>query len=140
MKKHVLIGELLVKSRVVHKKQIEEALNIQKKIKMRVGEILLKLGYVNSQKLTQKLSEQASIPFVKLKPKIVDKELIKLFPFELLYKNNVLPLYEVRNKLHVAIGDPTNHEVVNKLKDFTSKKIVLACAEPKQIIRLMLNL
>jgi len=139
MKQHILIGELLVKCGAVQQKQVDDALALQKITKRRLGKILLGLGYVDSQMLTQKLGDQAGIPFIELQPDILNKELIRSFPFGLLYENIVLPLYEINDKLHFAIGDPTNQQVVNKLKKYTKKEIVLACAEPLEIVRLLVK-
>lgn len=139
MKKHILIGELLVQSSIVHKKQVAEALMLQKNTKKRIGEILLKLGYIDSRILARKLSEQAGIRFMKLQPKILNRDLIKIFPYRLLYEQHILPLYEIDNNLHVATGDPANHEIINRLQEFTKKQIVLCGAEPIQITKLLVK-
>ncbi|GAH06389.1 unnamed protein product, partial [marine sediment metagenome] len=70
------IGELLVQSGMIAEAQINEALEIQKIKKKRLGEILMELGYVNSQNLIRMLSEQAAMPFVELKPEMLDENLI----------------------------------------------------------------
>jgi len=139
MKKHVLIGKLLVECGAVQQKQVEDALELQKHTEKRLGEILVTMGYVDSPTLTKKLGDQVGIPFIELKPEIVDKELVRSFSFMLLYENDILPLYEMGDKLHVAIGDPTNQEVVQELKKLAKKRIVLACAEPLEIKRLLVK-
>ncbi|KPJ74367.1 hypothetical protein AMJ52_00810 [candidate division TA06 bacterium DG_78] len=131
------IGELLVQSGIIVEDQVNEALELQKTKKKRLGEILMELGYVNSDVLIRMLSEQAAMPFVELKPEMLDEDLIKSFPEEFLYKNRVIPLYEIKDKLHVAIGDPTNHEMINKFKKFTEKEIVPLVAEPERIVKLL---
>jgi type IV pilus assembly protein PilB len=137
MQKHILIGELLVKSGLVAKKQIEEALKIQEKSKKRIGEILMELGYINSHDLVRMLSKQSAIPFVELEPEMLDAELIKSFPEDILYHYNIIPLYEIHDKVHIAIGDPTNCDVIEKLKNFTTKDIELSGAEPQRIEKLL---
>jgi len=139
MKQDILLGELLVNCGAVQQKQVDDALALQKITKRKLGEIMLGLGYVDSQMLTQKLGDQAGIPFMELQPEILDKNLIRSFPFMLLYQNNVLPLYEIDDKIHVAIGDPTNQKGVNELKKLTNKEIVIVCAEPLGIIRLLVK-
>jgi type IV pilus assembly protein PilB len=131
------IGELLVQSGIIIKDQVNEALELQKTKKKKLGEILMELGYVHSDVLIRMLSEQAAIPFIELKLEMLDEDLIKSFPEEFLYKNKIIPLYEIKDKLHVAIGDPTNHEVIKKLKTYTEKEIVLSGAEPERIVRLL---
>jgi type IV pilus assembly protein PilB len=133
----VRIGELLVQSGIIIEKQVQEALEIQKTKKKRLGEILLELGYINSGNLIRMLSEQAAIPFMELRPEMLDEQLIKSFQEKILYKNNIIPLYEVGDKLFVAIGDPTNQKVIKELQEFTKKEIVLSGAEPERIAKLL---
>jgi len=140
MKKRMLIGELLIKAGVVRSEHVEEALRLQKNTKKKLGEILLQLGYVHPRILSQKLCEQAGIPFMELQSKILDTQLAKLFPYRVLYENNILPLYEKGNTLHVATGDPANQKVARKLRQLTKKQIVLCGAEPKQITRLLVKI
>jgi type IV pilus assembly protein PilB len=140
VKKRILIGELLVRTGVIRKEHVEEALRLQKNTKKKLGEILLQLGYVHPRILNQKLCEQAGIPFMELQPKLLDTQLAKLFPYRVLYENNILPLYEKGNTLHVATGDPANQKVARKLRQLTKKQIVLCGAEPKQITRLLVKI
>lgn len=131
------IGELLVKSGIIVEAHIQKALAVQKTKKKRLGEILLELGYISSKDLIRMLSEQAAIPFVELRLEMLDEKLIKSFPEDLLYKNNIIPLYEIDNKLHIAVGDPTNRDIISKLQSYTNKEIVLSGAEPQQIEKLL---
>jgi hypothetical protein len=131
------IGELLIKSGIIVETQINEALEIQKNKKKKLGEILMELGYINSSDLIRMLSEQAAMPFVELKPEMLDEKLIKSFPEDVLYKNHIIPLYEIDDKLHVAMGDPSKHEIINILRRFTDKEIVLSGAEPERIAKLL---
>ena len=131
------IGELLVKNGIITQEQLMEALEVQKKKNMKLGEILIELGYLGPEELIWMLSEQADIPFVELKPEMLDKELINSFPENLLYNNVLLPLYETENKIYVAVGDPTNSAAIEKIKNFTDKKIVTSGAAPQKIEQLL---
>jgi type IV pilus assembly protein PilB len=131
------IGELLVTKGVVIGEQIEEALEIQKEKKMKLGEILVELGYINSRDLTKMLCEQTNMPYMDLQSKMLDLSIVNSFPMRFLYTNNIIPLYEIDGVLYVAIGDPTNRKVVDKLQEFTNKEIVLFGAEPEQIAELL---
>jgi len=131
------IGELLVKSRLIKKKQLNEALEAQKKSEKRLGEILIDFGYLKSKDLIRMLSKQAAIPFVTLRAQMLNEKLIKAFPERLLYDFACIPLFETNKELHIAIGDPTDSTIMNKLKKFTEKKIVPSGAEPKRILQLL---
>ncbi len=128
---------MLIKSGIIDERQLAEALEIQKTTNKRLGEILVELGYLNSRDLIWILSEQASIPFVDLKPEILDSNLIRSFPEKLLYDYCMIPLYEIENKLYVAIGNPTDTEGIEKIKAIANKEVVVSGADPKMILGLL---
>jgi len=116
---------------------LNEALKIQKESKKKIGEILVELGYLSPRDLIWLLSEQASIPFIELKPEVLDAQLIRSFPEKLLYEYCIIPLYEIEGKLYVATGNPNDTEGIEKTKEFTKKQIVVSAAEPEKIIQLL---
>jgi len=131
------IGELLVKSGIITEDQLNEALKIQQTNKKRLGDILIELGYINFRDLIWLLSEQASMPFIELKPDIMDSKLIHSFPEKLLYDYCIIPLYEIEGKLYMATGNPTDKEVIDKIKEITKKEVILSVAEPEKILQLL---
>ncbi|MEO0129773.1 MAG: hypothetical protein ABIL02_06005 [candidate division WOR-3 bacterium] len=131
------IGELLIRSGIINEEQLNEALKIQEKSKKKIGEILIELGYLNPRDLIWLLSEQASIPFIELKPEMLDSKLILSFPERLLYKYCIIPLYEIEGKLFIATGNPTEKEGIEKIKEITNKEVVLSTSEPEKIIQLL---
>lgn len=131
------IGELLVRSGVISEVQLAEALQQQREKGLKLGEILIELGYVSTRELVCMLSEQVSIPFVELKPEMLDSRLIQTFPERTLYDLCALPLYETDQIMFVAIGDPTNLTKVNALSSYTKKEIVVSGAEPGKIQQLL---
>lgn len=131
------IGELLLKNGIITEEQLNKALQLQKKKKKRLGEILIELDYLTSEDLIWMLSEQADIPFVEIHPEMLDKELINTFPDNILYNNCILPLYETEDKVYVAFGDPTNTSAIQKVKKYTVKEVVTSGADPQKIEQLL---
>lgn len=131
------IGELLIKNGIITQEQLDEALEQQKKKKKRLGEILIELGYLNSENLLWMISEQADIPFVEVRPQMLDSQLINKFPEDVLYNNLILPLYETEDKIYIAVGDPADPLVVKKMEGFTTKEVITSGADPKKIEQLL---
>lgn len=131
------IGELLVKSGIITEDQLNEALKNQQTNKKKLGEILIELGYIKPRDLVWILSEQVAIPFIELKPEVLDSQLIKSFPEKLLYDYCVIPLYEIEGKLYIAMGDPTDKNGLEKIKEFAKKEVILSAAEPEKILELL---
>ncbi|MGB9722018.1 MAG: hypothetical protein ACPL28_11145 [bacterium] len=131
------VGELLVKSGLINEDQLKKALDIQKEKNKRLGEILIELGYISLSELVWILSEQASMPFIEIRPEMLDSNLINSFPEKLLYDNCLLPLYETVDKIYVATGDPTDKTGIEQLKHYTKKDVVISCANPERINQLL---
>lgn len=131
------IGELLVKSGIITEDQLKKALEIQQTNKKKLGEILIELGYISARDLVWILSEQVAIPFIDLKPEFLDNQLIKSFPEKLLYDYCAIPLYEIEGKLYIAMGDPTDKQGLEKIKEFVKKEVILSAAEPEKILELL---
>ncbi|MEO0096143.1 MAG: hypothetical protein ABIL46_03360 [candidate division WOR-3 bacterium] len=131
------IGELLVKSGIITEEQLNEALHKQAQEKKKLGEILIEMGYITPHDLIWLLSEQASIPFIELKPDILNKEIIQSFPEKLLYQYCIIPLYEIEGKLYVATGNPADTEGIEKIKEIAKKEVIVSGAEPQKIIALL---
>jgi len=132
-----LIGEMLVKSGIINQKQLDEALERQQREHKRLGEILIDLGYISGKELIWILSEQADIPFVELKPEMLDSALINRFPEQMLRENNLLPLYQTTERIYVALGDPTNTDAIKKAEAYTTKEVVVSGAEASVITQLL---
>lgn len=131
------IGELLVKNGIITEAQLKEALVLQKEQKKKLGEILIELGHLSSKDLVWMLSEQADIPFVEIRPEMLDKKLINAFPENILYDNSILPLYETEDRIYVALGDPTDTIAIHEVKRFTTKEVVTSGTDPHKIEQLL---
>ncbi len=131
------IGELLIKNGIITQEQLDEALEQQKKKKKKLGEILIELGYLNSENLLWMISEQADIPFIEIRPQMLDNQLINKFPEDVLYNNLILPLYETADRIYIAVGDPTDSLIIKKMEAFTTKEVITSGADPKKIEQLL---
>ncbi len=131
------IGELLVKNGIITEAQLKEALALQEKQEAKLGEILIKLGYLSSKDLVWMLSEQIDIPFVEIRSEMLDRRLISTFAENVLYDNSILPLYETEDKIYVALGNPIDTTATQAVKRFTTKEVVTSGADPHKIEQLL---
>ncbi|MBI5587068.1 MAG: Flp pilus assembly complex ATPase component TadA, partial [Deltaproteobacteria bacterium] len=111
------IGELLVESGLITQEQLEEALNSAKDHKgMRLGGILVKKGYAAEIDIAQTLSFQLNIPFVDIASTPIDPEAIKLVNEGLAKKYQLVPMYQDRKVLRVAMTDPLNLNAIDDVR------------------------
>jgi len=130
--KRKLLGELLVESGIVTKDQLWEALERQKSIGGRVGNILVGLGYISEPKLKEFLARQLDIPILDLLTTEIDMDAVKLIPAETARRLKVIPVGLEsdlgRTTLIIATCDPTNLEIADIVSFITGLPIQIAFA------------
>ena len=126
------IGKLLVDAKLITEQQLNEALTTVKASKgaSRLGSTLVKMGYVQEEKLLQFLAQQYRVQAVDLKMyQSIDPAIIKLVSLELVKKHLVLPLRRVGATLTVAMLDHTNILTLDDLKfrtNYTIEHVIAA--------------
>ncbi len=127
MARYRKIGDILTAEGLITAEQLKEAISLQEKEGGKLGEILIKLGYVSQDQIVVALSKQLDIPYIsfstgKLKP-APDQNLEELIPRSFAAKNKVLPLSRRFNSLTVAISDPLDLILIDNLKKITGCEI-----------------
>ncbi|MCX8041604.1 MAG: ATPase, T2SS/T4P/T4SS family [Thermodesulfobacteriaceae bacterium] len=130
------IGEILVKKFGVSSKEIERALDIQKKVGGYIGQILLSEGIITEKQLLLALSEQLNIPIFQ-KENFQNFEEFSFFDLEtnldieFLIKNQFVPLKldKEKQELILLTNDPLNLSVRSYLNQKVSYKVKLYLAD-----------
>ncbi len=119
------IGEVLVHNGVATKQQVKEALDKQKHFRIKLGETLLKLGYIQERDLLTALHQQLDCQIV-LENQLLDldPEVIKLIPEPFAMENRVIAIREEPNAVWVAMTDTENIIIQDSLKKILGKPIV----------------
>ena len=118
-----LLGQLLVKARLINEKQLQDALVIQKTEGKRIGSALLKIEAVSEESLITFLSRQYNVPPINLTDFNFDPSVLKYIPYEIAKRYHVIPLALTGGNLRVAIADPSNHFAVEDIKFVTGMNI-----------------
>jgi len=117
------LGEILIKEKVISGEQLRQALEFQKTNGGRLGNALVKLGFLSDDEVTAVLSRQYGVPSINLAYFEVDPNVIKLIPMETAMKYQILPLSRVGSSLTVAMVDPTNVFAMDDIKFMTGFNI-----------------
>ncbi len=101
------IGQLLLDKGLVEKEQIQRALEYQQKSgeKLRLGEILVKFGYVTEEDVLKCIGEQFDVPVVDLNRLRPEVEAVDAVPRNTAKMHHIMPLKRTGNSLVVAISD-----------------------------------
>ena len=117
------LGEILVKEKLLSSDQLKQALDHQKKNGGRLGQAIVKLGFISDEEITGVLSRQYGVPAINLSYYEVDPGVIKLVPQETAARYQVVPLSRVGSTLTIAMADPTNVFAMDDIKFMTGLKV-----------------
>ncbi len=117
------LGEILLKENLITPEQLKQALEHQKSNGGRLGNTLVKLGFLTDDEVTAVLSRQYGVPSINLAYFEVDSNVIKLIPMDTALKYQVLPLSRVGSSLTLAMVDPTNVFAMDDIKFMTGFNI-----------------
>ncbi|MBN1595352.1 Flp pilus assembly complex ATPase component TadA [candidate division FCPU426 bacterium] len=128
------IGEMLLDEDIISQEQLKECLQEQKVTGEKVGEILVRKGYVTLEVLNAFLGTQMGVPYISLSEmQNIQPALLKLIPEQLMRTQNVIPVSKKGNTLLLAMADPTNVFVTDDIKMTTRCDLELRFSSEKEI-------
>ncbi len=131
------LGEQLIAAELINADQLEEALARQDEMGLRLGDALIKLGFVTEEDIFPFLGRKLNVPAVKLRDGMVDPLVVRLIPRDRAEALDVLALFKVRNTLCVAMSEPQNLQKVDELERITNLKIRAVIAHHNSICRMI---
>jgi type IV pilus assembly protein PilB len=117
------LGEILLKENLITPDQLKQALEHQKANGGRLGNSLVRLGFMSDEEVMAVLSRQYGVPSINLDYFDVDPGITKLIPMDTALKFQVLPLSRVGSSLTLAMVDPTNVFAMDDIKFMTGFNI-----------------
>ena len=128
------LGQLLVTSKMITEDQLKEAISLQRREGGRLGRNLIKLGYINEEKLVSFLSKQWGVPAVNLSDYKVDPSVIKIIPYEIARKYLITPVARVGATLTIAMVDPSNVFIIDDVKFMTGFNVEVVVASESSVL------
>lgn len=124
------LGELLVRSNLITREQLQKALEEQKSSggQLRLGAILVKEGFISESELTAFLSKQYSVPSINLAEFEIDPAVVKLLPVEVVQKYQAIPVNRSGSTLILAMSDPSNIFAIDDIKFMTGYNVEVVVA------------
>ncbi len=117
------LGKMLINAHLISEDQLQKALLTQQREGGRLGSILIKLGFIDEEKLIRFLSQQYSVPSVNLLSAQIDPAVIKLVPAEVVQKYLVMPIRRSGSTITLAMVDPTDVLAMDDIKFMTGYDI-----------------
>ena len=117
------LGELLIKAQLLDDAQLEQALEEQKQTGGRLGEHLVRLGFVTEEDILDCLSQQYGVPSINLRHFEIDESIIRLIPSDVARKYQFIPVSKTGATLTVAMADPTNVFAMDDITFITGYRV-----------------
>ncbi|MBC8527539.1 MAG: Flp pilus assembly complex ATPase component TadA [Candidatus Cloacimonetes bacterium] len=118
------IDEILIHNGVVTEEQVKEAFVKQKNFGLKIGETLIKLGYLNEEELVKALHLQLGYDIIDEEQLLnLNSEIVKLIPEPFAVENRVIAIREQGNSIIVAMTDPENIVIYDNLKKILGRPI-----------------
>lgn len=106
----------MVQTGIITPEQLAEALNEQKHSGERLGNVLVKKGYLTEQRLIEVLEFQLGIPHVVLAKRQISADTIALVPEALARKYRIFPVERIGDRLILGMVDPTDVFAIDELR------------------------
>jgi len=129
------LGELLQKDERITEENLKHALEVQKKEPGKLGSILIRLGYVTEEDISQVLSKQFGYPSINLSKFDIDQKITELIKPEIARKHIVLPVHRIGSILTLAMADPSNLFVQEEIRFTTNLRIQAVIAPESSILQ-----
>jgi len=117
------IGEILLRAKLIDEGQLQKALEEQTQIGGRVGEHLIRLGFVTEEDILDCLSQQYGVPSINLRHFDIDESIIRLIPADVARKYQFVPVSKTGATLTVAMSDPTNVFAMDDITFITGYRV-----------------
>jgi hypothetical protein len=127
------LGELLLSKGLIDTDQLSQGLVESRKTGETLGRVLVRHRSVFESELARVLAEQWSIPYVNLAVIGVDRSALALLPRDVGVRYAAVPVRWVRDELRVAFADPSDTEAVAAVQARLSAPIQPAIAELSDI-------
>jgi type IV pilus assembly protein PilB len=133
-KRRLHLGALLARDGLLTPTQLERAVVEKEETGARLGEIVVRNGWVSSRDLARLLAEQHGLDFLDLGRTEIDPDAARLLPEKLARRYQALPIAFVdESTVTVAIADPTDVLTSDDLRLALGLNVRPAVVEPRDL-------
>ena len=135
MNKRRFLGEILIDRKKITSAQLGQALIVQNKEGSYIGEVLIKLGFVDEQDIIAALVVQCHLPYIAVDRYEITREVIALVPREMASRHCIVPLDRVGDILSLVMLDPLDAAVRTDVCQRTNCKVAPFISTRREIER-----
>ena len=117
------LGQILIEQGVLTVENLEKALEVQKTESGLLGEILIRLKMVHEEDIVIALATQFNFPYLAVQNFTINQEAVQSVPAELAIRHTFIPIDKVHNILTVVMADPSNQESIRQIEEKTGCRV-----------------
>ena len=124
-RKKLRLGDVLVNSGVITMDDLEKGLARQKGTGRKLGEVLVDEGFVSEDNIARALSDQLHYDMVELQNVVIDPEVLKLVPVNVLKKYKMIPFEFSPDtmRIRMAMSDPMDMGALDDVTIITNMQV-----------------
>jgi len=132
----IRIGDLLRKEGYITANQLDHALKVQKKSKMRLGRILVKLGHIDEETILNVLSRLHGFPAITITRETPQTEALEIMPYKVAKEYMAFPLRIAPSTktLKVTMAEPTDTSAVEAMQAAVKMKLTVCVSTENDIV------
>ncbi|MFH1562445.1 MAG: ATPase, T2SS/T4P/T4SS family [Nitrospirota bacterium] len=131
------MGRLLLDYHLITAEQLQKAEEESRERDKEIREILIESGDVTEGAINYVLSSYLDLPYVHITPQMVDTEVAKLIPHEILKRYRMIPVIRVDNELELVMADPTNTAAIKEAESITGCSVKISIGLTEEIFELI---
>lgn len=136
MKDNLLFGDWLVQSGCITEDQLHQALESQRSGGGRLGQALVRLNFIDDDRLSRLLADYLRLDFMSLDDlSVIDKEIARCIPENISKRFNILAVQQTEDCVLIAMADPLNVIAVDTVSVKLKKPIQTMLASESDVKR-----
>lgn len=133
------LGTILMQTAFVTREQLDEAVRLQNETRQgRIGEWLLRLGFVEEHQVTAALAQQFGLPLINLGDSDANADAVRMIPGKVAKCSGLIPVgFDDSQTLRVVVSGPVNFNSQEAIRRMVRKGIVAYMSDQSAIDRLL---
>ncbi|MFK8026606.1 MAG: ATPase, T2SS/T4P/T4SS family [Gammaproteobacteria bacterium] len=136
-KGNIRLGDILLAKGMITAAQIEEGLKLQDETGKKLGQIVIDEGWVTEQDILKALSEQLSIPYIKLRTGLYDPAVVSMLDKSIATRLRMMPLFRIRNQVFLATADAQAIHAFSEIEERMKCRVKPVLSRREDILKIL---
>ena len=118
------LHKILIEKKLLDEKQFKSILSYAKKKKIPLEDALYDRSLLHEKQLASIIANLYEVPYIDITEQTIPEKLLPIVPHAMASNQHVIPFKQEGNKLHLALNNPHNFELINFLENKTGLEVV----------------